>query len=170
MLHLRQKTKNDAFDIVSKAPLENSGFDIAWAALKLRYENKRILVNCQLRKLFEIKPISVETGAALESFQRTVTSCLSNLSSYEIDISTWDPILVYFSSSRLPESTLTHWEHTLKDKTAIPSWESLNTFLTNRYRTLESVAETRNPGSSSTVHRSKGEITFHQKQKHSKLK
>ena len=39
LMHLRQKTRNDAFDIVSEAPLEDCGFDIAWQALKSRYEN-----------------------------------------------------------------------------------------------------------------------------------
>ena len=143
LLHLRQKTKNDAFDIVSKAPLENSGFDIAWAALKLRYKNKRIIVNGQLRKLFELKAIANESGAALESFQRDINSCLANLKLYKVDVSSWDPILVYFCSSKLPEITITLWEHTLKDKTVIPTWKDLDSFLTNRYRTLESVAETR---------------------------
>lgn len=153
LLHLRLKTKNDAFDIVSKAPLEHSGFDIAWAALKTRYENKRILVNGQLRKLFDLKSITHESGTALESFQRDINSCLSNLKLYKVDVSSWDPILVYFCSSRLPESTITLWEHTLVDKTAIPTWNDLDNFLTNRYRTLESVAETR--GSSSNSNKAK---------------
>ena len=41
LLHLRQKTKGEAFDIVSKAPLENSGFDIAWHQLCNRFQNKK---------------------------------------------------------------------------------------------------------------------------------
>ena len=168
LMHLRQKTKNDAFDIVSKAPLEDSGFDIAWSALKSRYENKRILVNGQLRKLFEIKPISIESSTVLESFQRDINSVLSNLKSYEISISSWDPILVYFCSSRLPEITLTLWEHTLKDKTAIPTWKSLDNFLTNRYRTLESVAETRNSNSSNVTSKARVDLSFQQKQNHIK--
>lgn len=150
LLHLRQRTKGEAYDIVSKFPLEDSGFDLAWSALKDRFENKRILVNGQIRRLFELKSITSESSQAIESFQREINSCLSNLKMYQIETSSWDPILVYFCSSKLPVATLTLWEHTLVNKSAIPQWKDLSDFLTNRYRTLESVSETRNRHSNSS--------------------
>lgn len=62
---------------------------------------------------------------------------------YDIDVDSWDPIFVFLCSNRLPDSTLTMWEHTLSDKTYIPKWSDLDKFLSNRYRTLESVSEIR---------------------------
>ena len=43
LLHLRQRTKSEAYDIVSKVPLEDSGFDIAFKIkkplLQLKFAN-----------------------------------------------------------------------------------------------------------------------------------
>ena len=62
LFHLNSKTSGDAKEIVSKAPLTNEGFDVAWSNLVQRFENKRILVNSQLRILFNMPPISTESG------------------------------------------------------------------------------------------------------------
>ena len=61
LFHLIAKTSGDAKEIVSKAPLTNDGFDIAWTALCHRFNNKRMLINAQLRILFNLPFISTES-------------------------------------------------------------------------------------------------------------
>ncbi|XP_075170100.1 uncharacterized protein LOC142242401 [Haematobia irritans] len=143
LFHLSQKTKGEAHDIVKKVPLTNENFRVAWANLCSRYENKRALINIQLKKLFGLSPISNETATALKVLQRDINSCISLLELYEIDVGGWDPIFVFVCSNCLPNSTLTLWEQTLPDKTVIPKWEKMDNFLTDRHRTLESVSEVR---------------------------
>ncbi|XP_059217544.1 uncharacterized protein LOC131994722 [Stomoxys calcitrans] len=144
--HLRQKTKGEAHEIVSKSPLTNDGFSSAWKNLCARFENRRILINGQLKSLFNLQTIHSETANSLKNLQREINSCISTLKLYKVDIDSWNPIFVFLCSNCLPESTLTLWEQTLGDKTTIPLWCDLDTFLTNRYRTLESVAEVKNGG------------------------
>lgn len=144
LFHLTQKTKGEARDIVQRAPLTNQGFQLAWKGLCDRFENKRILVNGQLKVLFNLPDIKSESASAIKSLQRDINSCIAALSLYDIDVRSWDPIFVFLCSDRLPDSTLTLWEQGLADKTAIPRWADLDSFLTNRYRTLESVSEMRN--------------------------
>ncbi|XP_065365574.1 uncharacterized protein LOC135958605 [Calliphora vicina] len=148
LFFLMQKTTGEAKEIVRKSPLTNQGFDLAWKNLCLRYENRRVLVNGQLKILFNLKPIHSESGTALKQLQRDINSCISILKLYNIDVASWDPIFVFICTNKLPENTLTLWEQQLSDKTEIPKWSELDQFLTNRYRTLESVTEIR--GSSST--------------------
>ncbi|XP_075157897.1 uncharacterized protein LOC142231164 [Haematobia irritans] len=95
LFHLRQKTKGEAHDIVSKVPLTDDNFHVAWTNLCSRYENRRVLINIQLKKLFSLSPIPNETPAALKTLQRDINSCISLLKLYEVNVETWDAIFVF---------------------------------------------------------------------------
>ncbi|XP_070144631.1 uncharacterized protein [Drosophila kikkawai] len=79
LFHLLSKTSGDAHAIVSKAPLTNEGFISAWRSLSDRSENKRLLVNSQLKILFNIQAVPQESGVALKELQGTIQSCLTAL-------------------------------------------------------------------------------------------
>ncbi|KAM7356671.1 uncharacterized protein ACRADG_002324 [Cochliomyia hominivorax] len=143
LFFLTQKTKGEAREIVRKSPLTNQGFDIAWKNLCFRFDNRRVLVNGQLKILFNLQTVNSESGKSLKLLQRDINSCIANLKIHNIDVASWDPIFVFLCTNKLPETTLTLWEHQLRDKTSIPKWSELDEFLTNRYRTLESVSEIR---------------------------
>ncbi|XP_043063811.1 uncharacterized protein LOC122319976 [Drosophila ficusphila] len=119
LFHLNAKTSGEAKAIVAKSPLTNEGFDSAWAALRDRFENKRLLVNSQLKLLFNLASVSSESGQALKDLQSTIQGC----------------------ASRLPKLTLSLWEQSLSSKSDIPTWDEMNTFLGDRYRTLEAIED-----------------------------
>ena len=48
LFQLNAKTSCEAKDIVSKTPLTNEGFDLAWAVLCHHFGNKSMLINAQL--------------------------------------------------------------------------------------------------------------------------
>lgn len=162
LFHLNQRTQGEANDIVRKVPLTNENFTVAWENLCSRYENKRVLVNLQLKTLFNLSPISTESATALKALQRDINTCISLLKLYEIDVESWDPIFVFVCSNCLPNNTLTLWEQTLSKKSIIPPWSKLDSFLTNRHRTLESVSEIRKP-SDSTQSNFKHKLLVNQK-------
>ncbi|XP_067639341.1 uncharacterized protein [Eurosta solidaginis] len=141
LFHLLKKTSGEANEIVSKAPLTNLGFNMAWSNLKAAYENKRVLINSHLKVLFSLPVIRTESASALKELQRSINGCLSAMKMHEVNIENWDPILIFICSNHLPETTLAHWEQSLVDKTAIPKWSQMDSFLTMRYRTLESIVD-----------------------------
>ncbi|XP_075167783.1 uncharacterized protein LOC142239930 [Haematobia irritans] len=157
LFHLYQRTKGEPNDIVTKLPLTNENFSIAWKNLTQRYENKRILVNIQLKSLFNLSNINSESSVTLKGLQRDINGCISLLELYGIDVESWDPIFVFVCCNKLPDVTLTLWEQTLEDKTQLPKWSDLNSFLTNRHRTLESVTEIRRKDSN--AHNSSSRMT-----------
>ena len=57
LYHLRSKPKWEADKIVQRFPLSDCNYELGWQALKDRFENKRILVTQQLKKLFDISNI-----------------------------------------------------------------------------------------------------------------
>lgn len=155
LFYITQNTKGEDRDIVSKCPLTHQGFELAWKDLFSRYENRRVLVNGQLKLLFNLQSVSTENSKALKQIQRDINSCISILKLYNIDVASWDPIFVYICTNCLPETTLTLWEQSLEYKTVIPQWSHRNDFLTRIYRTLESVSEFRSSNSTKNDSRPK---------------
>jgi len=108
LFYLNAKTSGDAHTIVSSSPLTKDGFRSAWANLTERFENKRLLVNSQLKILFNVQSVNKESLSAIRELQRTIPGCLMALEMSGIETENWDCLLVYmcappnFLSSRYP--------------------------------------------------------------------
>ncbi|XP_037821723.1 uncharacterized protein LOC119610536 [Lucilia sericata] len=143
MCHLIRKTSGDAKEIVAKYPISHLGFDMAWNSLRAAYENPRMLVNNQLKSLFNLPIIEKETSEGLKTIQRGINSCLSALSIYNVSTENWDPIIVFLCVQRLPDNSVTLWEQSIKDKFVLSVWKDLDAFLTERIQTLECLRDIR---------------------------
>lgn len=152
LYHLNQKTGGEAREIISHIPLTHDGFDLAWKNLSDRYENKRMQVNDQLRTLFSLPSVSADSSSSLKSLQRTVNGCIQTLASLKVDTRTWDPILIFLCSTNMPRNYLEDFENTLQDSSKMPSWNDFDSFLTQRFKTLESVGNIRQSTSKSSHH------------------
>ncbi|XP_075152559.1 uncharacterized protein LOC142226424 [Haematobia irritans] len=146
LFYLRQNTQGEALEIVKKSQLTHEGFEVAWNNLKDRYENKRILVNTQLKILFNLVPVKSESAHEIKKLQREINNCMTALKLYGISIDSWDPIFVFLCSSKLPVTTLSLWEQTVNDKTGLSKWIDLDNFLTARFQSLETVFDLTNCG------------------------
>ncbi|KAH8301295.1 hypothetical protein KR059_004345, partial [Drosophila kikkawai] len=106
-----------------------------------------LLVNSQLKILFNIQAVPQESGVALKELQGTIQGCLTALQMSSIEVEAWDCLLVYMVSAKLPKITLSLWEQSIHNKSEIPTWRELNAFLTERHRTLEAIDDVRPSGS-----------------------
>lgn len=141
LFYLFRKTEGEARDINRNVALTAENFDIAWNNLKNQYENKRVLINSQLKIIFNLAPCNQETSSEIKRLQREINNCMSILKLYEVDIGSWDPIFVFQCSARLPENSLNIWEQSVRNKTEVPKWKELDNFLTDRFHALDSVSE-----------------------------
>ncbi|XP_067629194.1 uncharacterized protein [Eurosta solidaginis] len=151
LYHLRQKTRSQAGQIVKQFPLTDESFELAWDALKSQYENRRILVDTQLKILLNLPPIYSENVGKIQNLQSTINNCLATLSTHGIPTSNWDPILVYLCSSKLPSESLSLWEQSLSSRKELPLWADMNKFLTSRYEVVERL-HTYRPSNPKPVH------------------
>ncbi|KAH8261697.1 hypothetical protein KR038_002300, partial [Drosophila bunnanda] len=87
-----------------------------------------------------------ESRSALKELQGIIQSCLSALEMSSIQVEAWDCLLVYMVSSKLPKLTLSMWEQSIHNKAEIPTWKELDSFLTERHRTLEAIDDVRPNG------------------------
>ncbi|XP_059217400.1 uncharacterized protein LOC131994647 [Stomoxys calcitrans] len=137
LYHLRLKVKGPAAGIVRKYQLCAENFELAWEALRSRYENKRILVDNQLKVLLNLKSITSESSDSLQRIQTTINDCLAALRTQDISTRDWDPLLVYLCSTKLPHETLSLWEQSLKSHRELPKWAEMDRFLSDRYEVVE---------------------------------
>lgn len=86
LLTLIASTKGDPRDIAEKTQMSNEGFNNAWKNLCKRYENKREIINGQLKILFNMKSIGSESRMTIANLQGDINSCISTLKLYGIDV------------------------------------------------------------------------------------
>lgn len=75
LFHLRSKTAGDAHNIMSKFPLTNTSFELAWESLRSTHE---ILVNNQLKILFKLPLRSEEYAKSIKALQRSINNCVTH--------------------------------------------------------------------------------------------
>ncbi|XP_075157629.1 uncharacterized protein LOC142230895 [Haematobia irritans] len=139
LYHLRNKTKDSAGAIVKRYSLCDENFEHAWNSLKARFENKRVLVDNQLKILFNIQAAKTEDSESLQKIHSTVNDCLCTLKSLDIAVDDWDPILIFLVSTKLPEETISQWEQSLRSHRDLPSWSQMDKFLINRFEVVERI-------------------------------
>ncbi|XP_068158480.1 uncharacterized protein [Drosophila tropicalis] len=96
----------------------------------------------QFRALLDLPQISHESGKALQDHQNALQASIRAFEHCGLPVTTWGGMFVFFCSIKLSKNTLSLWEQSLGDKTAIPEWQMMDDFLTERFRTLEAVENT----------------------------
>lgn len=143
LFHLLNKTSGEALSIVQKFTLSEQNYFPAWNALKARYENKKYLVEIQIKTLFNIEPILNETSSDINRIRTTICYCLAMFTAHGIRVASWDPILVYLCTTKLPIQTIAAWEESLESDTNLPSWSEMDNFLKSRHRIVERIERAR---------------------------
>ncbi|XP_037811673.1 uncharacterized protein LOC119603636 [Lucilia sericata] len=158
LYHLRNKTRGEAGAIVKRYALSNDNFELAWNALKTRYENKRVLVDNQIKILFDIPAAINEDSESIRKIQSSVNDSLATLSTLGVEVNSWDPILIRLVSTKLPECTLALWEQSLTSPRELPKWSQMSQFLVDRYEAVERLTGIKTTKDSFTLSNKKSHI------------
>jgi len=108
MIHLRDALKGEAATIIKNTPATDAGYKEAWKKVEARYSNKREIVFAHLRKFHELKH-QPDTSKGLRKLCDTVNECTRSLRLLQVEIGTWDAIMVFLSLTKLDEETKRQW-------------------------------------------------------------
>ena len=114
-------------------------YSAALQILKARYDHKRILIYTELRTLFSLPSLKIESVNSLKQLLDTTQEYLLALRNYDAPVDHWDCILNYLMEEKLPKRTKQCWEEKIGDSTDIPPFKDFLCFLNSRFRTLEMV-------------------------------
>lgn len=148
--YLKTNLSGEAATLLKNVTITDENYNHAWSKLLKRYQNKRIIVNAYLSKLFSIKNITTESAYSIKNMLDTTSDCLNGLRSLKISTDSWDSIIIFMTVSKLDAESLKQWEEKLGCHDELPSLEQLTDFLEGRFRSLEGMQAVKNRTTSGT--------------------
>jgi len=134
---LSQSLTGSALSVIKSIPLSAANYNVAWAALTDRFENKRLLATAHLDKLFAFKPIAQESVPALTTFLNIFKENVCTLKL--LGVEDLAGFMLFFLGSRvLDPKTRQLFEADICQST-IPDFDTLISFVQKRLKILENI-------------------------------
>ncbi|XP_036340110.1 uncharacterized protein LOC118749413 [Rhagoletis pomonella] len=164
--YLRSCLTDSAARLVQALEVTAVNYRKAVELLSARYDNKRIIFQSHLKRVFEIQRVMKPSATTLRELIDMVNGSLRAMESLTSKSQISDGIILHLLTSKLDESTRTKWEDEVATKWTntstsplkLPSWDDLASFLERRCQSFNimeaSIASTKNiPSSPPRRHR-----------------
>ena len=79
----------------------DENFNLAWKVLANSFDNSRILAHQQMKKMFGIQGVLIESSKSIRQLQSVLNESLAIFESLDLTMS-WDAILIHICASSLP--------------------------------------------------------------------
>lgn len=138
LYYLKCHLTGDAEQLLKNIAVTSDNYARSWEKLETTYSNKRFLANNILNRMLNQKELTSESANEIKQLLSTTSDCLESLKKMEIDVSSWDILIVHIISRKLDRDTRKAWELNISDGAGkLPTYEELTQFLTGRFRGLE---------------------------------
>lgn len=101
---------SEAAQTISGYPRTGDNYEPAWNQLCRAYDNKRKLVGDIVDRFLDMKSVAKPSREALVAVINNTNHVLGSLPKYEIDVSSWDAIVVPIITRKLDQSTTRQWQ------------------------------------------------------------
>lgn len=135
--YLKSHLSGEAERLLRHIPITENNYKVCWTQLKGRYDNKKYLSNQILRRLMSQRVLQTESSSSTKELLDTMNECLSALQNLEIDISSWDIIVIYIMSQKLDPESRKQWESKANESDGLPTLSTFREFLEHKFRSLE---------------------------------
>jgi len=133
--YLMSVVSGNAGSVVRTIPLSDVNYSVAWNALNERFDNKRLIINAHLEKLFNFPPIKVASLNELKLFLDTFEENINALDKLDVPDKV-GYLLFYVASRSLDADTKCLFESEHKGNT-IPVINDLIHFIKTRCQALQ---------------------------------
>ena len=142
--YLKTSITGEAASLLKHIQVTGANYVQAWETLNQRYDNRRIIVNALLKRLFYQKKCTNQTAAQLKSLLDCTTEVMNSLKNIKVPTDSWDPVIIFLIVQKLDPESHKEWEQTAYSVNAqvLPTWKELREFLEAKFRTLEMVSPT----------------------------
>lgn len=140
--HLKSSLLGEAELVLRQFAVEENNFVPAWALLRRRYANKRMMANAQFSKLITQPRLSNSKPEAIRHLLDTATESITALKSQLTEAERFDALAVYILTQKLDIKTTEAWEQSINNQDEFQTFTAFSTFLENHCRTQELVRST----------------------------
>ncbi|XP_036148006.1 uncharacterized protein LOC118647346 [Monomorium pharaonis] len=138
--YLRSSLTGEASDVISALEISDLNYEIAWAMLKERYDNKRVIVHAHVKAIMELPSMTKENASELRQIADGASKHVHALRALNRPTAHWDDLLVYILSSKLDALTLREWQTSLTGSD-IPVFKQLVDFIAHRCQVIEATCK-----------------------------
>ena len=149
--YLKSALKGNAASVIHSFEITSKNYKEAWDLLKLRFDNKRWIVQSHISALFNLQTLQRENHVSLRNLIDSTLKHLRALKALGLETDHWDPLMIYWTVSKLDPVTRKEWETSLED-TELPTFESLKNFLFKRCHALESINNDKHKENNARTH------------------
>lgn len=136
--YLKSHLSGEAEQLLRHVPITLENYSTSWEQLESRYNNKKYLSNCILRRFLSQRNLTTESATGLKELLDTTNECLQALKCLGIDIKSWDIIIVHLICLKLDCESRKQWElKSSESGNELPTYEQFKSFLETRFRALE---------------------------------
>lgn len=136
--YLKGHLDGEAETLIRHFNITDANYAVAYQTLVDRFDNKRALLNSQFKILLNLNKVHAEAAEPIKKLLDTTSECLSSINNLGYQTDTWDPLVVYITTQKLPTETHQLWEQGLSNN-EVPDLTTLKIFLEKRFRTLEAI-------------------------------
>lgn len=142
--HLKSSLSGEAELVLRPFAIEGHNFETAWALLKRRFANKRMLVNAQFSRLMSQSKINNCSPESIRHILDTSIEAITALKSQLTAGERFDALLIFIISQKLEIKSIEAWEQSINTNENVQTFEAFSTFLENYCRTQELIQSTVN--------------------------
>ena len=128
---LKGALEGEAAKAVQIVDFSETNYVLAWDMLCEKYNDKEMLINEHIKSLLNLPAVVKDSPSELRQLLDILIKNLHGLKKLEVEISSWDPILIYIFSDKLDKKTKLCWEEK-KTKGSMPTIKQFEEFLKNR--------------------------------------
>lgn len=135
--YLKGLLSGEAEQLLRHIPVTDADYDHSWDLLNRRFNNKKYMSNCILKRMISQPVIGTESSKAIKDLLDVTCDCLNGLKNQGLDIDTWDFIVIYLISAKLDSESRKLWEAQISVSNDYPTLTQFKDFLEHRFRSLE---------------------------------
>ncbi|XP_075990254.1 uncharacterized protein LOC142985897 [Anticarsia gemmatalis] len=139
--YLKTSVTGEAALLLKHIQPTSANYIQAWESLTHRYNNKRIIVNALLKRLFALKKCSHQSAVQLKVLLDTTSEIINSLKNLNVNTDSWDPLIVFLVAQKLDPESHKEWEQAAYSVNSedLSTWKDLREFLEATFRALELV-------------------------------
>ena len=115
--------------MISSIKTSSENYKVAWELLQDRYDNKKVIIECHVKSILDLQPVSKENSvrASLDQLQKH----LRVLRALDESVDSWDTLLLLIIKYKLTYQLREKWED-LTSESASPKMKEFLQFLQRR--------------------------------------